>query len=175
MIRGRGRADQATDPYPQPAAGPARLRDNQPGAAILQDITIEELYEEFEELADSDDQIDYLIDLGMDLPQLPEDARTEENRVHGCLSNVWLVASTTDADPPVVEFVANSDSVIVSGLIVVVMALYSGKTPQEIAAIDAQAAFEKLGLDRHLSTQRRNGLSGMVKRVQQLAAHAQAS
>lgn len=138
----------------------------------VHDITIEELYEEFDDLADADERIDYLIDLGMDLPQLLDEAKSEENRVHGCLSNVWLVARTTADNPPAIEFTANSDSIIVSGLIVVVLALYSGKTPQEIAAIDAQAAFKRLGLDRHLSTQRRNGMSGMVERVRQLAAYA---
>ncbi|MEN0112116.1 MAG: SufE family protein [Planctomycetota bacterium] len=140
----------------------------------MQDITIEELYEEFDDLADSHEQIDYLIDLGMDLPELPDEAKSEENRVHGCMSNVWLVARTSDSSPPVVEFTANSDSMIVSGLIVVVRALYSGKTPKEIASVDAHEAFAKLGLDRHLSTQRRNGLSGMVDRVRQLAVQAEA-
>lgn len=141
----------------------------------LQDLTIEELYEEFDGLADSDERIDYLIDLGLSLPQLPDEAKTEENRVHGCLSQVWLVASTRAINPHIVEFVASSDSVIVSGLIAVVIALYSGKSPQEIASIDAEKTFRKLGLDRHLSPQRRNGLHGMVKRVQQLAADAEAA
>lgn len=139
-----------------------------------QDLTIEEVYEEFDELQDWQDRCDYLIDLGFDLVPLPDDVKTEENRVHGCQSNVWLVAKVTTDRPPTVEFHANSDSIIVSGLIAILIALYSRKTPQEIIAIDAKEVFAKLGLERHLSSQRRNGLYGMVKRVRELAVQAEA-
>jgi len=141
---------------------------------VLQDLTIEELYEEFDDLPDWDERCDYLIDLGFNLPQLPDEVKTDANRVHGCQSNVWLVANIKGSNPPIVEFLANSDAVIVNGLIAVVMAMYSGKTPEEIVSIDAQEAFGKLGLERHLSSQRRNGLYGMVGRVRQLAVKAEA-
>ena len=141
---------------------------------MLQDLTIEELYEEFDDLPDWDERCDYLIDLGFNLPQLPDEVKTDANRVHGCQSNVWLVANIKGSNPPIVEFLANSDAVIVNGLIAVVMAMYSGKTPEEIVSIDAQEAFGKLGLERHLSSQRRNGLYGMVGRVRQLAVKAEA-
>lgn len=135
-------------------------------------MTIDELIEEFEFLGDWDDQCDYLIDLGFDLPKLPEDAKTEQNRVHGCQSNVWLVSEVTSGDPPTVKFLANSDAIIVNGLIAVLMMLFNEKTPQEILATEVEATFAKLGLDRHLSNQRRNGLFGMVERVRQIAAEA---
>lgn len=138
-------------------------------------ITIEELYEEFEELPDWDERCDYLIDLGFQLPELPAEEKSESNRVHGCQSNVWLVAQVSDSSPPVVEFLANSDAMIVNGLIVVLTALYSGKTPKEIIGIDPQEAFRKLGLERQLSSQRRNGLYSMVERVRQLAVQAEAA
>ncbi|MEM8670104.1 MAG: SufE family protein [Planctomycetota bacterium] len=141
---------------------------------MLQDLTIEELYEEFEDLPDWDDRCDYLIDLGFNLPQLPDEAKIETNRVHGCQSNVWLVAEIKPSDPPTLEFQANSDAMIVNGLIAVLTALYSGKTPQEIISIDAKDAFGKLGLERHLSSQRRNGLFSMVERVRKLAVEAEA-
>lgn len=144
-----------------------------PSPIMLPDLTIEEVYEEFGELEDWSDRYDYLIELGMDMPPLPEDAKTEENRVHGCQSNVWLVAKINQSDDPVVEFHANSDSVLVSGLIAILTALYSGKTPQEIISIDAQEVFIRLGLERHLSAQRRNGLLGMVRRVRELAVETQ--
>lgn len=139
----------------------------------MQDLTIEELYEEFADLPDWDERCDYLIDLGFNLPRLPEEAKIEDNRVHGCQSNVWLVANVSSSNPPIVEFLANSDAVIVNGLIAVLMALYSGKTPQEIVSVDAQEVFGKLGLERHLSSQRRNGLYSMVQRVRQLAVQAE--
>lgn len=135
-------------------------------------MTIDELIEEFEFLEDWDDQCDYLIDLGFDLPKLPEEAKTEENRVHGCQSNVWLVADVKPTDPPTVEFVANSDAIIVNGLISVLRMLFNGKTPREIITADVEGTFAKLGLDRHLSSQRRNGLFGMVKRIRQIATEA---
>lgn len=137
------------------------------------DMSIDEIYEEFDDLDDWDERCDYLIDLGFDLPELPAESKDEENRVHGCQSNVWLVADIKRDDPPVVDFVANSDAIIVNGLIAVLMALYSGKTPREILAVDPQAVFARLGLERHLSSQRRNGLYSMVDRVRKLAFEAE--
>ncbi|MFV1968390.1 MAG: SufE family protein [Pirellulaceae bacterium] len=140
--------------------------------SLSESMTIEELIEEFEFLDDWDDQCDYLIDLGFELPKLPEEARTEENRVHGCQSTVWLVSEVRPSDPPIVEFMANSDAIIVNGLIAVLTILYSGQTAQEVLGIDAKAVFTKLGMERHLSSQRRNGLYGMVERIRAIAANA---
>ena len=135
-------------------------------------MTIDDLFEEFEELGDWEDQCDYLIDLGFELPKLPETAMTEENKVHGCQSNVWLVAHVSDENPKTIEIVANSDAIIVNGLIAVLLAMYSGKTAAEILAVDPRSVFGRLGLERHLSTQRRNGLFGMVKRILDIAEQA---
>ena len=138
-------------------------------------MSIDEIYEDFEDLADWDERCDYLIDLGFDLPELLAEAKNENNRVHGCQSNVWLVADIKREDPPIVEFVANSDAIIVNGLIAVLMALYSGKTSGEILDIDPKTVFARLGLERHLSSQRRNGLYSMVDRVRKLAFEAETS
>jgi len=142
--------------------------------SLSQSMTVDELIEEFEELEDWDDQCDYLIDLGYELPKLPEEVKIEENRVHGCQSNVWLVADVKPGEPPVVEFVANSDAIIVNGLIAALTIMYSGRSPVEILRVDAREVFSKLGLERHLSPQRRNGLFGMVERIRQLAIEAAA-
>ena len=139
------------------------------------DMTLNELIEEFEFLGDWEDRCDFLIDLGFDLPKLPPAAKVEENRVHGCQSNVWLVADLNErTSPPTIEFVANSDAMIVNGLIAVLMMIYNGKTPEEILKTDVEKIFRKLELDRHLSSQRRNGLFGMVTRLREIALHAQA-
>lgn len=138
-------------------------------------MTIEQLGREFDELGDWDAQCDYLIDLGCELPDLPDAAKVEANRVHGCQSNVWMVADVQPGPPPTIEFLANSDALIVNGLIAVLTALYNGRTPEEILRTDARAAFGRLGLERHLSPQRRNGLYGMVERVRHLAASALAN
>ena len=113
-----------------------------------------------------------MIDLGFDLPKLPDEAKTEENKVHGCQSNVWLVAEMKGTEPPVLDFIANSDAIIVNGLIAVLVALFSHQTPERILKIEAERVFQRLGLERHLSPQRRNGLYSMVDRVRQLAVEA---
>lgn len=135
-------------------------------------VTLDELMAEFDELGDWDAQCDYLIDLGFEVPPLPESAKVEANRVHGCQSNVWMVAEIKPGVRPVLQFLANSDAIIVNGLIAILLAVYNGHTPAEVLATDVRAIFSKLGLERHLSPQRRNGLYGMVDRVRQLAAQA---
>ena len=138
----------------------------------LSSMSIEELFEEFEELSDWDDQCDYLIDLGYELPELPEEAKTEENRVHGCQSNVWMISKVHNGDVPKIEIAANSDAIIVNGLIAVLTIMYSGRTAEEILGIDAKEVFGRLGLERQLSSQRRNGLFGMVERIRKIAVEA---
>jgi cysteine desulfuration protein SufE len=135
-------------------------------------MTIDELYEEFEELGDWEDQCDYLIDLGFDLPKLPETAMCHENKVHGCQSNVWLIAQVSKDKPATINILANSDAIIVNGLIAVLLAMYSGKTADEILAIKPREVFGRLGLERHLSVQRRNGLFGMVEKIRDIAQQA---
>lgn len=134
-------------------------------------MTIEELIDEFEFLGDWEAKCDYLIDLGFELPEMPAEAKTEASKVHGCQSNVWLVAEM-HANPEqsaILRILADSDARIVQGLIAVLLTVYDGKTPEEILAIDVQEIFAKLGLDRHLSMARKNGLRGMVQRIRQLA------
>ncbi|MCA9091003.1 MAG: SufE family protein [Planctomycetaceae bacterium] len=136
-------------------------------------MTLDELYEEFDFLPDWEDRCDFLIDLGMELPKLSSDEKIEPNRVHGCQSMVWLVTELDDSgDEPVLRVRANSDAMIVNGLIAVLLAIYDGKTPREVLDADAAEIFKRLELDRHLSSQRKNGLSGMVTRLRQLAAAA---
>ena len=137
-------------------------------------MTIDDLIQEFDDLGDWEARCDYLIDLGKELPKLPAADRTEPNRVHGCQSNVWLVADVRhDAEGrPIVEFVANSDAMIVSGLIAILTLIYNRKTAAEILATDTAAVFKRLELDRHLSSQRRNGLFGMVRRIREIATSA---
>lgn len=133
-------------------------------------MPLDELIEEFDFLGDWEARCDFLIDLGFELPKLPDEAKTEANRVHGCQSQVWMIARVNDdVDPPTIEFLANSDAMIVNGLIVVLLAIYNGKSAQRIIETDAEEIFRRLELDRHLSPQRKNGLFGMVKRIRELA------
>jgi cysteine desulfuration protein SufE len=136
--------------------------------------TIPELIETFDALGDWEAQCDYLIDLGYEIPDFPDSARTDANKIHGCQSKVWVIAETKPGDPPVIEIQADSDSMIVRGLIAVLLLAYSGKTAQEILQTDIQQIFARLGLNRQLSSARRNGLAGMVQRVRSLAEQSAA-
>jgi cysteine desulfuration protein SufE len=142
-----------------------------PGVLVMT-TTIEELFEEFEHLQDWEDRCDFLIDLGFELEPLPDSEKTEQNIVHGCQSRVWLVAEADQTQQPArIKIRADSEAMIVKGLIAVLIALYSGKTPEQILSTDVQSVFEKLGLTTHLSSTRRNGLYGMVNRVRAIAEH----
>jgi cysteine desulfuration protein SufE len=135
----------------------------------LVSMTIDELLEEFDFLGDWEDRCEYLIDLGMELPRLSESEKSEENRVHGCQSMVWMIVDVAKNDQTRLEIRADSDALIVRGLIAVLLTIYSGRTPKEILGTDVGELFTRLGLERHLSTTRRNGLYSMVKRVRGIA------
>ena len=125
--------------------------------------TLAELVEEFDLLGDWEERYRYVIDLGKDLEPLTPEEHSDANKVRGCASQVWLVTETLPDGR--LAFRGDSDAHIVSGLIAVLMRLYSGRTPAEILAFDAQKAFETLGLAGALSRQRSNGLMSMVERI----------
>lgn len=132
-------------------------------------MTIDELLEEFDFLDDWEDRCEYLIDLGMELSRLPDDEKIEANRVHGCQSNVWMIIDVGADGEPTVDLRADSDAMIVRGLIVVLLTIFSGRSAREILSTNVKGIFNRLGLDRHLSTTRRNGLYSMVKRIHGVA------
>ncbi len=132
-------------------------------------LSLNEIFEEFADL-DRDDQSQYLLELGDDLIPFPADARTEQNKVHGCQSQVWLITETSSADENAKFTVrADSDSNIVRGLIAILQAAFTGLTAREIAAYDILDVFRRLDLQQHITPQRRNGLRGMVERILMLA------
>lgn len=137
-------------------------------------MTLEELYSNFEFLTEWEDRYAYLIDVGRQLPDLPEDAKTEENRVKGCQATVWLKEKITGSNPPVLEFEADSNSAIVKGLIAIMLMIYSGKSAPEILQTDALPIFAKLELDQHLSPTRKIGLRAMMQEIKSLAASTMA-
>ncbi|MCL4164536.1 UNVERIFIED_CONTAM: hypothetical protein GTU68_037497 [Idotea baltica] len=131
--------------------------------------TTEELFETFEELEAWDERYDFIIDLGRELPELPSELQSSKNIVDGCMSTVWLATKVTDNDAPV-EIQADSDSIIVKGLIVVMMAFYANLPAKDVVAADLSEYLGKLGLNQHLSPQRRNGLFAMIKRLREEVA-----
>ncbi len=129
---------------------------------------LEELEAEFELLGDWEERYRYVIDLGRTLAPLTGAERSDANKVRGCASQVWLVTEP-QADGRL-QFRGDSDAHIVRGLIAILLRLYSGRLPAEILAFDAKAAFARLGLSGHLSSQRSNGLAAMTERIRRDAA-----
>jgi cysteine desulfuration protein SufE len=137
--------------------------------------TYDEIAENLSVLEDWEDRYRYVIDLGRALPPLPEELRTEANRVQGCASQVWLATEVADGPEPVVVFRGDSDALIVRGLVAIAVAIASGRTARDIAQDDIVARFDDLGLKAHLSSQRSNGLKSMVARMKRDAEAAAAS
>jgi cysteine desulfuration protein SufE len=135
-------------------------------------MQLEELADTFEMLGEWEERYRYLIELGRKLPPLPEAEHSEANKVRGCMSQVWMNARTDPGPPLQLHFEGDSDAHIVKGLIAVLFMLCSDRTPQQILDTDIGAAFARLGLDSHLSMNRRNGFYSMVERIRQLAARA---
>jgi cysteine desulfuration protein SufE len=130
----------------------------------------QEIIEEFGLFDDWMDRYQYLIDLGRRLPEFPEELRTDEHRIRGCQSQVWFVPEKRDGR---LYFQAISDAAIVSGLIALLLRLYSGREPQDILATPPDFV-EALELQSHLSPTRSNGLSSMLKAIRGFAAEAAA-
>jgi cysteine desulfuration protein SufE len=132
-------------------------------------LTMKEVIDTFAALDDWEARFTYLLDLGRQVPVLEEVDLVDENRILGCVSQVWLKCEITSDDPPRLQFVANSDSQLVTGLIAILMVLYNGRTLGEVLRIDARDVLQQMDLDTNLSPTRRNGLFAMV---QQLQGHA---
>lgn len=126
---------------------------------------IDSLVEDFGFLEDWEDRYRYVIELGRTLPALSPDEHNEMTKVRGCASQVWLVSELLRNGEPRIVLRGDSDAHIVRGLIAILLALYSGRTPREIVGTDAEAVFARIGLREHLTSQRSNGLSSMVARI----------
>jgi len=128
---------------------------------------LNELKENFALFDDWEERYKYLIDLGKSLKEMPEALKTDETLVRGCTSRVWLICETNAQGR--YHFTADSDAHIVRGLIAILLSAYEGKTGEEIAKVDIDAAFSEIGLNEHLSPNRRNGFFAMVERVRALS------
>ena len=131
-------------------------------------MDLERLYKNFEVLSDWQDRYAFIIDMGKKIPKLDSADKTEENQVHGCMSTVHMTIREVENK---IQFVAESDAMIVNGLIAVMHVIYDGKTAEEIAGVDIEKIFKELGLEGHISPNRRNGFFSMVERLRNLAQH----
>lgn len=129
-----------------------------------------DLRDEFSFLDEWEARYEHIIDLGKSNPDLLPEERTEATRVRGCASQVWLV--TRLEKDGTLSIRAESDAVLVSGLIAILVRLFSGQAPEEIEAFDAKALFRDIGVSDTLTAQRSNGLASMLARIKADAAAA---
>ncbi len=132
-------------------------------------ITSDDIVDTLSFFDDWEDRYKYIIDLGRELPPLPEALHTEDRKIRGCQSQVWIDTRVEDGK---LQLAVDSDAFIVKGLLGVVLAAYNDKTPVDVLAFDIDAYFEQLDLLSHLSPTRGNGLRAMVARIREIAAAA---
>jgi cysteine desulfuration protein SufE len=140
-------------------------------------MTIDEIRGNFALLDDWDDRYRYVIELGRMLEPMPEAEHSQENKVQGCASQVWLSKRIDRkcGNEPVLNYLGDSDAHIVRGLIAILLTLYSGHTPRQILSTDAIALLDEFGFREHLTPQRSNGLRSMVERIRSDARQALAT
>jgi len=134
-------------------------------------MDIAEIREDFAFLGSWEERYEYIIDLGRELEEFPESEKNEKNRIKGCMSQVWLLASWEENGPERrLHLKAASDSSIVRGLAALLLVLYDGVPEAQLSNSSARDIFEELGLSEHLSPSRRNGLAALEKRVRDFIA-----
>ncbi|MDE7462325.1 MAG: SufE family protein [Muribaculaceae bacterium] len=126
----------------------------------------DEIIEEFAELTDWMDRYAYIIDLGNTLPEYPESEKTPQNLIEGCQSRVWITASRNEDGS--VHFQADSDALIVKGIVSLLLKVLDNQQPSDILNADLYF-IDKIGLSTHLSPTRSNGLVAMVKQIRNYA------
>jgi cysteine desulfurase/selenocysteine lyase len=157
-------------PENQPGAQATGELTYPPASALNPQTAAEEVIEVFDFLDDWADRYQYIIEMGQKLPPMPAALQTEATRVHGCQSIVFMHARRKPGSADVIEFLASSDADIVRGELGLLQKVYSGQRAADVLAFDVHGFFGRLGLDKHLTMGRRNGLAEMVKRIRGFAA-----
>jgi cysteine desulfuration protein SufE len=139
------------------------------GSSPKTPTTIDEIRDSFAFFDDWEDRYKFIIDLGRELPPMPDALKVDANIVRGCQSQVWI---DHRVDSGRLYFTIDSDALIVRGLIAIVLAAFNGHTPAAILTYDIDGLFRDLDLLRHLSPTRGNGLAALVKRIRDIAAAA---
>ena len=134
---------------------------------------LDEILSNFEMLEDPNDRLEYLIELGRLAEPLAPEKKTEANRVRGCASQVWLDTATDCSNGrTVLRFHGDSDAIITRGIVALIAAIFSGKTPEDIRRTDALQVFREIGIADHLTAQRSNGARSMMDRIRRDAQAA---
>ena len=132
-------------------------------------LTLDEVVDTFELLGDWDQRYQYLVELGGKLPPLPEEARVEDNRVKGCMSQVWVRAYHEDGSTGRLRYHGDCDTTIIKGVLTLLIGLAEGRTPEEMEELDVDDFFERLQLDDHLSPNRHVGVYAIVELMKKQA------
>lgn len=146
-------------------ASPETFINNPLGKSVM----IKDVTEDFEFLDDWEERYAYIIDMGKQLPEFPDDERREGNYVHGCQSQVWLTHYLDEASGKLYLLI-DSDAMIVRGLAAIILIALNGREPRELLTTDIDELFEQLDLFRHISPTRGNGLRAMVGKIRDIAA-----
>ena len=129
-------------------------------------MSLQSIIDDFEFLDDWDDRYKYIMDIGKSLDPMSEGDHNDKNKVDGCASQVWLITEEKNInEKSILEFKADSDSFLVKGLLAIIIAIFSMKTPEDILKIDHLAELKKLNLQENISQQRSNGLRAVITRV----------
>ncbi len=137
--------------------------------------TLDDIVDIFELLGDWDQRYLYLAEMGEKLDTMPDVLKTKENKVMGCMSEVWVSAYRDEADPDLIQFHGECDTSIIKGVLAVLIQLSAGKTVAEIDQLDVDELFTRLNLDEHLSPNRHLGVYAIVELMKKQARNLQSS
>lgn len=127
---------------------------------------LKSIADSLELLGDWEERYQYLIDLGERLPEMPTGLKTEENKVKGCMSQVWVHAYRNSQNPANIQFHGDSDTAIIKGVLALLIQLAGGHSAQEVQNLDMDEIFKRLHLDEHLSPNRHVGVYAIVEKIQ---------
>lgn len=140
-------------------------RNTMTSTALLNEIAAD-----FELLEDWEQRYQYLVELGEQLPPMPESEKTDENRVMPCMSKVWVYAFRDPQSPEHILFHGDCDTAIIKGVVALLVQIFSGKTAEEIQQIDIDSLFERIQLAENLSPNRHVGIYAIVEKMREQAA-----
>jgi len=137
--------------------------------------SLDDIVDIFELLGDWEQRYQYLTELGEKLPVMPAELKTAENKVRGCMSQVWVCACHDEHDPELIRFYGDCDTSIIKGVLAVLIQLVSGKTAAEVEQLDVDELFSRLSLDEHLSPNRHVGVYAIVELMKKQVRDLQSS
>ena len=135
--------------------------------------SLDDMVEVFELLGDWDQRYGYLVELGEQLPTMPDELKTKENKVKGCMSQVWVSAYSDPDDQELIQYYGDCDTSIIKGVLAVLIQLVSGIRIEQVENLDIDLLFERLELSEHLSPNRHVGIYSIVELMKQQARDLQ--